>query len=190
MLHRFSKSLALALCALILACVAEGASKKPIVKTDKVNINPAVKSIKVTGSGPIPANTIIGMMKTKVGKTLDIDVLMRDMQTIQEYYHKQGYLALVRPEVGVNSKGVLIVPILLGRVEKISLIGVPQANQKAVLGAMKTKAGAIYNAQTLKQDVRALQSTGAAPNARETVTPSSKAGFVRVTLRASSKKTS
>lgn len=159
--------------------------------TYEVTENPKVNSIKIVGNDPIPVDTITGLMKEKSGQVLNTTTLNQDIEAIQNYYGDQGYIAYVTEEIGVDPKtGVLTVPILVNRVQDITITGNKKTKVYVFLREMKTKPGQVFNVKVLKEDIIRIYNLDILEDVKPyQINPGTEVGMVRITIPVVEKKT-
>lgn len=128
--------------------------------TITVDENDMVQGINLTGTGPIPAATIKALMKTQEGQVLNINTLRSDVEAIQQAYEKKGYQAVVNPDGLGITNGILDIPIIVGKVTKITIHGLKKTRPWVVLREMQLKQGSYYNVLQLRKDLTAIYNTG------------------------------
>jgi len=159
--------------------------------TYEVTENPKVTGIKITGSEPIPSDTVLGLMKTKAGQVLNATVLNQDIANIQDYFGEKGYVAYVTEEVGVNPQtGVLTVPILVHRVESVEIKGNKKTKTKVFLREMKTQPGTIFNRNTFRDDLMRIYNLDILEDIKQyEINPGSEIGLLKIVIPVVEKKT-
>jgi outer membrane protein assembly factor BamA len=109
-----------------------------------------VRRIIVENAGPVPAQEILRILLTKPGKPALLRDVRRDVQAIQEFYQRNGYIANVTPGIGI-SEGVLIIPISVTRISRIDFeISGPIA-ERELREALAVKVGDYYNTNSLRR---------------------------------------
>lgn len=152
--------------------------------TYEVTENPTVTRIRITGSAPVPYADIRKLISAKIGEPLNSAALNRDIEAIQSHYYNQGYFALVTEKVAIDPKtGVLTVPILVHKVESVTIEGLRKHKPDEFLALMHTRTGAVFSLRTLKEDMMALYNTEQFEDIKPyKVEPGSAKGVVRVTV--------
>ncbi|MDH7602155.1 MAG: POTRA domain-containing protein [Armatimonadota bacterium] len=159
--------------------------------TYEVTENPKITEIKIVGSEPVPASTILDLIKTKPGQVLNTTTLSQDIDTIQNYYSDQGYIAFVTSDVGVDPQtGVLTIPILVNVVESVEIEGNKKTKEYVFLREMKTKPGTVFNINVLKEDIKRIFSLDILEDIKPyQIVPGSEIGKVKVVIPVVEKKT-
>ncbi len=159
--------------------------------TYEVTENPKITDIKVVGSEPIAASTILELMRTKPGQVLNTTTLSQDIESIQSYYSEQGYIAFVTSDVGVDPQtGVLTIPVLVNVVESVEIDGNKKTKEYVFLREMKTKPGVVFNINVLKEDIKRIFSLDILEDIKPyQIVPGSEIGKVKVVIPVVEKKT-
>jgi len=159
--------------------------------TYEVTENPKINEIKIVGNDPIPAEKVLSLMKTKTGQVLNTTTLNQDIEAIQTYYGDQGYIAYVTEDIGVDAKtGTLTVPILVNRVQDITITGNKKTKVWVFLREMKTKPGKVFNVKVLKEDIIRIYNLDILEDIKPyQITPGSEIGMVKITIPVVEKKT-
>lgn len=160
--------------------------------TYEVTENPKVMNIKVTGTGPVPAEAILAVMKTKPGQVLSTTTLNQDIEAIQSYYREQRYLAYVNAaDIGIDpGTGVLTLEMLVSRVESIEIDGNKKTKPYVFLREMKTKPGDYLNLGVLEKDMMKIYSLDLLEEIQPyDLKPGSDMGKVKVIIPVKEKKT-
>lgn len=159
--------------------------------TYEVTENPRICDIKIIGSEPIAADKVLAIMKTKPNQVLNTNTLNQDIEAIQNYYGDQGYIAYVTEDIGVDPKtGALTVPILVNRVESVTITGNKKTKAWALLREMKTQPGNIFNVKVLKEDVIRIYNLDILEDIKPyQITPGNEIGMVKITIPVVEKKT-
>lgn len=120
--------------------------------------NPVVKEIKITGNTVVETEKLLGLMRTSVGSVLNTNTfLQQDTKAIENYFDDLGYIAYVTEEVGIDPQtGVLNVPIMEVRIEKIQITGLKKTKEYVVLREMQQKPGDVYNRKILLGDLQRI----------------------------------
>lgn len=122
---------------------------KVIITVDE---NDTVKGFNITGTGPIPAKDILALMQTKQDRVLNLTTLRQDIERIQDYYKNKGYQAAVSPEGFGLTNGILDIPIIVGKINKVKLNGLHKTKPRVVLRELyDTKTGDYYNSNKLQK---------------------------------------
>ena len=159
--------------------------------TYEVTENPKVNAIKIVGNDPVPVEKVLELMKTKSGQVLNTTTLNQDIESIQTYYGDQGYIAYVTEDIGVDPKtGTLTVPILVNRVQDVTVTGNKKTKPWVFLREMKTQPGKVFNVKVLKEDIIRIYNLDILEDIKPyQITPGSEIGMVKITIPVVEKKT-
>lgn len=159
--------------------------------TYEVTENPKVTEIKIVGNDPVPVETVLGLMKTKAGQVLNTTTLNQDIEAVQTYYGDEGYIAYVTEDIGVDPKtGVLTVPILVNRVQDVTITGNKKTKAWVFLREMKTKPGQVFNAKVLNEDILRIYNLDILEDIKpKQILPGTEIGMLKITIPVVEKKT-
>jgi len=159
--------------------------------TYEVTENPRVTEIKILGSEPIPAATILSLVKTKPGGVLNTTALNLDVEAIQQEYGNQGYVAYVTEDIGIDPKtGALTIPILVSRVESVVITGNRKTRSWALLREMKTQTGKVFNSRVLREDYLRIYNLDILEEVKPyQITSGTDIGLLKITIPVVEKKT-
>jgi outer membrane protein insertion porin family len=115
--------------------------------------NPVVKQIKITGNTKMSTAKLLSLMRTQVGLVYNENTISKDADAIQKLYSNAGYLAQVTENLGIDSNGVVTVPIMEIRIEAIRITGLKKTKSIVVLREMELKPGDVFNRITMAQDI-------------------------------------
>ncbi len=122
---------------------------------------PLVWAVRITGNDNIRQSKLLGLLKTQAGKPFDAALFERDIRAVEEYYHKAGYpLAHVTTGFGMDSQGVVCLPIDEGRIEKIVVKGAKKTRAYVIQRELESQAGRAYRGGTVKGDRQRLYNLG------------------------------
>ena len=125
-----------------------------------VDENDVIKSLSITGSGPVSTDEILKHLHTT--GVFSSEQLNRDRKAIQAAYNSRGYLASFGQEFGMDLEhpGTLVVPIVVARVQEIQVMGNKITRAFVIRREMKTKEGGYFNRKDLAEDVQRLGRLG------------------------------
>lgn len=117
----------------------------------------AVTAIRFQGSLPsgstvLTAEELLAVMQTRVGSSLDEQLLAQDAEAIQQLYQRKGYpLAQV---VGFDRQpdGTLVVRIAEGRISEVRVMGNRRTRTGTILRNLQLRPGEIYSLPKLQQE--------------------------------------
>ena len=157
----------------------------------EVTENPRITDIKIVGSEPVKPEEILALMKTKTGSVLSAATLSADMGQIQTHYGDLGYIGYVTEDVEIEpTTGVLTVPILVHRVESVDIEGNKKTMKYVFLREMKTKPGAYFNSNVLREDILKIYNLDILEDIKgPQILPGAAPGLVKIVLTVVEKKT-
>jgi len=132
-----------------------------IAITYRVIENPVIQRIAFSGNEHVPSDTLLALMDTAVGQTLNTNTFHQDVLKINSYYDKIGYSGQVPTHVaGLNiaKDGVLSLTVREGlTVRNISIVGNPLLAPNLVKGALTLKPGQPYSEDSRDKDYESLK---------------------------------
>jgi outer membrane protein assembly factor BamA len=132
-----------------------------IAITFRVIENPVVQRIEFTGNDHVPADTLLALMDTAVGQTLNTNTFHQDVLKINSYYDKIGYSGQVPTHVSglnISKDGTLSLQIREGlTVSGIDIVGDPLISKGLILNAISLKVGQPYSDDARDKDYETLK---------------------------------
>jgi outer membrane protein assembly factor BamA len=125
-----------------------------IALTILVHENEVVKGINISGRGPIRPAEIQPLVKTRLGWILNLNTLRVDIQVIQQEYIRRGYKASVAGDEVRIEKGIVHIPITVGKIGFVRVGLLPEKLANEVRKALRVKPGDYYNLFTLEEGLR------------------------------------
>lgn len=123
--------------------------------------NPKIKSIAIEGNLVFSTAEILSLLSTKPGEVLNFKKMQDDIESINAYYKKKGYILSRVIDVETDKKeSSLHFKIIEGVVESIVLDGNEGTRDYVILRELKTKPGTVLNEDTLKKDLRRIFNLG------------------------------
>jgi outer membrane protein insertion porin family len=123
--------------------------------------NPVLNTISFEGISVYPASKLVSLIKTKTGEIINFKVLQEDIQTINDYYHQNGYSIARVADVSTDPKtSTLNIKIVEGIIESIALEGNQATRDYVILREIDTKPGDILNEKSLGKDLRRVFNLG------------------------------
>lgn len=121
--------------------------------TIEVDENDVVKEFNISGSGPIKTADVRNVIQTKPGLILNLNTIRTDIAAIQKFYSDKGYKASVQGDgFGINSNGIVDIPIVVGKINEIKINGLHKTRQWVVIREMyDQKKGDYYNLNKLQR---------------------------------------
>ena len=178
--------------------VTTEATRGGTVVTITVFENPTIKGVEIKGNEVYTSDELYPIMKTKPGSVLNNDLVAKDVEAIQAYYHKQGYIAEVE-DVNISKEGVLTILLREADIEGIIFPkqkgkpserhGLFKTREKVIRREMTVKPGDKFNSKQLQKDMNRIFNLGLLEDLRYELKPGSKQGNVVVAIVAKEKKT-
>jgi outer membrane protein insertion porin family len=123
--------------------------------------NPVLNAISPEGNSVYTSDQLVSLMKTKVGEVLNFKTLQEDIQTINDFYHKNGYSIARVADVSTDPKtSTLKIKIIEGVIESIALDGNLATRDYVILREIDTKPGDVLNEKSLSKDLRRIFNLG------------------------------
>jgi len=173
-------------------------TQRGIIVTIVVFENPLVQSIEIKGNEVFASDVLLAVMKTKPGSVLNNDLVKKDVEAIQAYYRKQGYLVEAE-DVNINKEGVLTILLREAVIESIVFPkqkgkpserhGLFKTRENVVRREMMVKPGDKFNSKQLQKDMNRIFNLGLFEDLRYELKQGSKPGNVIVEIIAKEKKT-
>lgn len=123
--------------------------------------NPVLAAISFEGNSVFDSDKLSKLMRTKAGEILNFKTLQDDIQTINDFYHKNGYIIARIADVSTDPKtSTLKIKIIEGVIESIALDGNQATRDYVILREINTKPGDILNEKSLSKDLRRVFNLG------------------------------
>jgi len=123
--------------------------------------NPKVSQIVITGNTVYSTENLMAKLRTHVGSILNTNTLAQDIQKITETYRTAGYRATISDDINIEPlSGVLTIPIVEARVNKLQITGNKVTKTKVITREMKTLPGVVYNENVLTKDLTRVYNLG------------------------------
>jgi outer membrane protein assembly factor BamA len=122
-----------------------------------VEENPVVSGYNIMGAGPIHPHELVSLLESKPGRVFNLNHLRTEVQRVQDYYAKRGYIASVTAEVGIEKNGILNLPIEVAKLGPVRLDPKGLLSEAELRKVMRTKPGDYYNSKALDEDCRSIE---------------------------------
>jgi outer membrane protein insertion porin family len=123
--------------------------------------NPILANVVFIGNTVYSSDTLMSVMKTQSGKTLNYKTLQEDIQVINDKYHNDGYSIARIADVQTDPKtNVLKLKIVEGMIESIALTGNEVTRDYVILREIDTRPGQVLNEKSLSKDLRRVFNLG------------------------------
>jgi len=114
---------------------------------------PLIREIKITGNTVFPQQTLLDLMRTKLGQVMNPQNISRDLDAIAKYYRDHEY-AVVIQDVNFDSKdGILTIPLTEVTIESIEIQGLRRTKPRVVRRELRVKPGDVVNFQKIREDI-------------------------------------
>lgn len=153
--------------------------------------NQKVTSINVTGNTKVPTKDILDAMTTKVGDVLNVPRFNKDLDRVQQLYYDRGFLAYVDVNQNnyISSDGVLNVPIVEVKIEKIIVEKPGKTRPSVILHEVRTKPGDVYDSKKLVADLQRVYNLNILEDIQYRTEPGSEQDKIIIVLMPKNKKT-
>jgi len=153
--------------------------------------NQKVTGINVTGNTKVPTADILETMTTKAGDVLNVPRFTKDLDRIQQLYRDRGFLAYVDVNQTnyITPEGVLNIPIVEVKIEKITVQDPGKTKPYVLLREMRTKPGDVYDSKKLYADLTRIWNLNILEDIQYHTEPGSEQDKVIIVLEPKNKKT-
>ena len=122
---------------------------------------PQIADIRIVGARSISTERLTSLLRSKPGQVFNDATFNLDIEAVQQEYARQGFLAFVSDEAGIDMQtGVATVPIIESVVQSIDIVGNKKSPDYVYLREMKTKPGHVLNRNTLTEDIKKIYNLG------------------------------
>jgi len=122
--------------------------------------NPVVTKMLFAGNKQVTNDVLLALMDTTIGTVLNTNTLRDDIQKINSYYDKLGYIGTRHvQDIKIDADGTIHIAIKEGvTVTRINITGNTIIPTPVILGVMKTKPGVVFSGEQFNADLSAIQS--------------------------------
>jgi len=120
--------------------------------------NPTVSKVVFSGNKQVSTDVLNALMDTTVGQVLNTNTLRDDVQKINSYYDKLGYIGTRHvQDIKIDANGTVNIAVKEGvTVTAVNVTGNSIIPKPVILGAIKTKPGTVFSAQQFNEDLNAI----------------------------------
>jgi len=120
--------------------------------------NPVVSKIVFTGNKQVSNDVLLALLDTTIGTVLNTNTLRDDIQKINSYYDKLGYIGTRHvQDIKIDANGTINIAIKEGvTVTKVVITGNTVFPTPVIESVMKTKPGTIFSGEVFNQDLNAI----------------------------------
>lgn len=127
----------------------------------KVKENPLINQIVFEGNSIYSSSKLQDIISSKKGMILSFKSLQDDIKTIDDLYHKDGYLLEKVIDVSTDTiEAIIKIKILEGMIEDIEISGNEITKDYVILREMKSMAGRVLSEKILTKDLRRIFNLG------------------------------
>ncbi len=121
--------------------------------------NPVVSKLVFTGNKQVTGDVLLALMDTTIGTVLNTNTLRDDIQKINSYYDKLGFIGTRHvQDIKIDANGTINIAIKEGvTVTKVNVTGNTVFPTPVILAVMKTKAGVTFSGQQFNDDLNSIQ---------------------------------
>jgi outer membrane protein assembly factor BamA len=120
--------------------------------------NPVVTKLGFTGNKQVSSDVLLALMDTTIGSVLNTNTLRDDVQKINSYYDKLGYIGTRHvQDIKIDSSGAVSIAIKEGvTVTAINVSGNKVFPTPVIVAQMKTRPGTVFSGDVFNQDLGAI----------------------------------
>ena len=127
----------------------------------KVVENPVLRRLQIEGNTVFSTAELFSIIKLKEGELLNYKTMRGDIDAINQYYKKSGYVLSRVSDVSVSDdKTEVTFKLVEGVIEAVTLEGAETTKDYVILREMKTKPGKVLNEEVLSRDLRRIFNLG------------------------------
>jgi len=121
--------------------------------------NPIVSKINFTGNKQVSSDVLLALLDTTIGSVLNTNTLRDDIQKINSYYDKLGYIGTRHvQDIKIDPNGAINIAIQEGvTVTKVNVTGNTVFPTPVILAIIKTKPGVVFSGEVFNGDLAAIQ---------------------------------
>jgi outer membrane protein assembly complex protein YaeT len=120
--------------------------------------NPVVTKLAFSGNKQVSSDVLLALMDTTIGSVLNTNTLRDDVQKINSYYDKLGYIGTRHvQDIKIDSSGAVTMAIKEGvTVTAINVTGASVFPVPLIKAQMKTKIGTVFSGEVFNTDLNAI----------------------------------
>lgn len=127
----------------------------------KVEENAIIGEVELKGNTKVTTEKIKGAMESKTGTVFNSKLLSQDIQNINDFLAKEGYLFSKVTDASVKDKGgKIFVEITEARLSEIKIEGLKKTKEKVVRRELTVKAGELYDNNKIVRDLQRIYNLG------------------------------
>jgi outer membrane protein insertion porin family len=169
----------------------ESVTNNEKVITFRVEENPVIQSISVSGNTIYSTQQLLEVISHKPGSVLNLGRLTKDKVALEQYYLSQNYDLFRINTITMATGNRLVFEVLEGRISSVNILGLTDIKPYVLLREMTQTPGSVFNSKNLREDREKWVRLGyfsnvTAPQLRET---SSKNNEIGLTFSVTERKT-
>ena len=128
----------------VLGILLLGPSPEARAAAEPANVAAAarVTAIRFTGVTKLPEQRLLSLLRTRTGAPFDVETFEQDLERVETFLHENGFpLAYIEAGAGIDSEGVVTIPIQEGRIEKVTITGAKRTRRAVILRELGVRAG-------------------------------------------------
>lgn len=126
----------------------------------EVKENPAFKGLSLTGNTIYKAEELQSLATVTPGVIINTNRLTGDLQAIEDFYKKNGYVLARLADVKVAEDGTVSARVIEGVIESISITGNKKTKDRTIRREVKVKVGEPLQAEDARNTIRRLNNLG------------------------------
>lgn len=123
--------------------------------------NAVIGDIHITGCSKVSNDKILAVMESKLGTVFNSKLLSQDIQNINEFLAKEGYIFSRVTDAKVEDQGSkILIEITEGRIADIKIEGLKKTKEKVIRRELTIKPGDIYDNKVVVRDLQRVFNLG------------------------------
>ncbi|MBI3038785.1 BamA/TamA family outer membrane protein [bacterium] len=127
----------------------------------KVEENSIVSEVEIKGNTKVSTEKLVNAMESKTGTVFNSKLLSQDIQNLNEFLAREGFLFSKVSDAFVKEKGSLIhIEITEGKLSDIKIEGLHKTKEKVIRRELTVKTGEIYDNNKIVRDLQRIYNLG------------------------------
>ena len=131
-----------------------------VIVTYHVLENPVLTDIEIIGNTVEKSEDLYARMGVKKGEILNSRILHENIQAIQDFYRKDGYILMKVSDMNIDPSGKLTIKINEGTLEGFAVKGNKKTKDKVILREMRQKPGEPFNSKLARRSIQRVYNLG------------------------------
>ena len=131
-----------------------------VIVTYHVLENPVLTGIELIGNTVEKDEDLYKRMGVKEGEILNSRILHENIQAIQDFYHKDGYILMKVTDMNIDPSGKLTIKISEGLLEGYAVKGNKKTKDRVILREMRQKPGDVFNSKLARRSIQRVYNLG------------------------------